>query len=161
MAYSRRTPGGQQRPQMDYYEYKRQREERLRKRAEAEGRVWEPPTVPQAENIEPAQEAAAEVYETEEAAQQGPAFESAVKNAFGKIGGWGAKLKNVVVRNAPEENEDYEDEYGEEYEEPYEPTEEAVNHRGSRRNGSGRDSGRNFRGAFRRSRGRIRRFRAG
>ena len=46
MANTRRSPSGAQKPQLDYYEYKRQREERLRRRAEAEGRVWQPPVDP-------------------------------------------------------------------------------------------------------------------
>ena len=136
MANTRRSPSGAQKPQLDYYEYKRQREERLRRRAEAEGRVWQPPVDPRSEEIEQAAEEFAPETEAEAAAQEEivqeeeQAQENAVMGALGKIGSWGAKLKNAVTRPRNEEyeeeyaDEEYSDEYAEEYAEAEEAGEE-------------------------------------
>lgn len=107
MANTRRTPSGTQKPQLDYYEYKRQREERLRRRAAAEGRVWEPPVVPVEEPAEeqyddaPVEEGAQEEYEPQE---------SGVRSAFGKLGALGTRLKSAVIKpRADEEYDEYAD----------------------------------------------------
>lgn len=97
------------RPQMDYYEFKRQREERLRARMQAEGREETVPEAPEEEFSQTGEE--------ERRAGIGA-------KALGALSGFGSKLKGVASRKR-EEEEDLFDEYDAEPQAPLnQPAEE-------------------------------------